>query len=165
MTAGLVGWPGFKDVFTISALNGDGVSDLRQYLLASAKDGDWRYAENVMFDKDPREIVINIVKSKFLEHLPGPVPYQLEPEISIWEFDTTWDTLNIVMTVDAKNKNIFKVILGSKGSNAVKMSRDIEDTLSNFFSHRVRFKLTAVPKFTVSLEDHRRSTLKPNFSI
>ena len=50
LTAGLVGWPGFKDVFTISALNGDGVSDLRQYLLASAKEGEWRFAESVRFD-------------------------------------------------------------------------------------------------------------------
>ena len=29
LTAGLVGWPGFRDVFTVSALQGDGVEDLR----------------------------------------------------------------------------------------------------------------------------------------
>lgn len=29
LTAGLVGWPGFRDVFTVSALSGDGVEDLR----------------------------------------------------------------------------------------------------------------------------------------
>ena len=165
LTAGLVGWPGFRDVFTISALTGDGVNDLKQYLLASAEAGDWMFGENIKFDKDPREIVTNIVKSKLLEHLHGSVPYELKPVISMWEIDQTWDTLKIVVTVDAKNKSTFKFILGGRGAKISQISRDIQETLANFFLQNVNFKLTVVPKFTVIHNDVPNTTLKPNISI
>ena len=163
LTGGLVGWPGFRDVFTISALNGDGVSDLKQYLLGSAKDAPWRYPHDMKFDADPRDIVINIIKSKLLEHLPGPLPYKLQPVISIWEMEENWDRLNLVVTVDADNKHNARLILGYKGSKIKGICEDIQETLVNFFSHEVNFKLSVIHNYSVNLsKDKHKQTLKPN---
>ena len=163
LTGGLVGWPGFRDVFTISALNGDGVSDLKQYLLGSAKDAPWRYPHDMKFDADPRDIVINIIKSKLLEHLPGPLPYKLQPVISIWEMEENWDRLNLVVTVDADNKHSARLILGYKGSKIKGICEDIQETLVNFFSHEVNFKLSVIHNYSVNLsKDKHKQTLKPN---
>lgn len=97
----MLGWPGFTDVFTISALNGDGVDDLREYLLESAKTGKntvesgskysaekpllgpWIFPPNVRTDEDPRKIVVDTVKSKILDHLDGYLAYRLEPQIEV----------------------------------------------------------------------------------
>ena len=35
LSTGLVGWPGFRDVFTISALYDNGVEDLREYMVSA----------------------------------------------------------------------------------------------------------------------------------
>ena len=53
LTKGLVGWPGFEEVFTISALHGDGIDDLREYLLQNAKPshGLWKYDQDLLTDK------------------------------------------------------------------------------------------------------------------
>ena len=53
LTKGLVGWPGFQDVFTVSALHGDGVIDLRDYLMEKAYPsyGRWEYNKNLLTDK------------------------------------------------------------------------------------------------------------------
>ena len=53
LTKGLVGWPGFTDVFTLSALEGDGVTDLRDYLIEKAYPsyGCWKYDETLLTDK------------------------------------------------------------------------------------------------------------------
>ena len=53
LTKGLVGWPGFEDVFTVSALHGDGIDDLRDYLLQRAKPshGKWKYNQDLLTDK------------------------------------------------------------------------------------------------------------------
>ena len=171
LTSELIGWPGFRDVFTISALKGDGVNDLRNYLMASAKPGFWPYSKQMRFDSDPRDIVINIIKSKFLEHLPNAIPYGLQPEISMWEMDENWNRLNILATVDAKNKNIYRVLLGPKGSRIQRMGRDTQEALINFFSHEVYFKLSVVPKFDLKEAERAKSsnkaptTLKPNIQL
>jgi len=165
LISGLLGWPGFHDVFTISALNGDGVEDLKEYLIASAKPGRWGFPHNIRFDDDPRNIVINIIKSKFLDHIPHNVPYQLNPEIQMWEIDPDWNRLRILATVDAKNKHEFNSILGyPKGSIIKKISDDVQDTLVNFFSYEVHFVLSVIPKFTMMPQKpNDRSTVNPNF--
>ena len=47
---GLVGWPGFENVFTVSALHGDGVEDLNQYLVEKAYPsyGYWEYNQDLL---------------------------------------------------------------------------------------------------------------------
>ena len=166
LTAGLVGWPGFQEVFTISALTGDGVPDLKEYLLGSVKPGKWRYPEGLQYDGDTKQIVLNIIKSKFLDHLPNVIPYKLVPEIQMWEVDERWNRLQIVVTVDCHHKNIFQVVIGKKGSKISKISEDIQQSLTNFFSEEVFFKITIVPKFTFSLENqNEKKPFKPTSTL
>ena len=171
LTSDLVGWPGFRDVFTISALKGDGVNDLRNYLKASARPGKWSFTKEMKFDSDPRDIVINIIKSKFLEHLPNAVPYGLQPVISMWEMDADWDRLMIVATVNAKNRNIFKLILGKKGITISRIGKDTQEALINFFSHEVYFKLSVIPTFDLNEAERTQAknvlttTLKPKIFL
>ena len=137
--------------------------------MASAIPGFWPYPKEMRFDSDPRDIVINIIKSKFLEHLPHSVPYGLQPVISMWEMDANWDRLNILVTVDAKNKNIYKVMV--KKHTITNMTRDTQEALRNFFSHEVYFKLSVVPKFDMKEMERAKSTnkvpttLKPNLQL
>ena len=168
LTSGLVGWPGFRDVFSVSALTGEGVADLRQYLLDTAAPGKWRFPANMKFDEDPRDIVVKIIKSKLLEHLPNAVPYGLTPVISIWDVDPSWDKMNIVAEVHAINKNIHKLLIGPKGSTAKKIAQDTQTALMDFFSHEVQFKFIAVPLFEVDNSKNKRQqpvTMKPNIVI
>jgi len=164
LIAGLLGWPGFRDVFTISALNGDGVEDLKQYLLGAAEPGKWIYPDNVKFDDDPRNIVINIIKSKFLDHLPHQIPYTLKPEIQLWEIDEDWKCLRIMASIEA-DKNQFKLIVGPKGWKIKALSTDIQESLIDFFSHEVHFKLSVVPTFTTVVQEKDPSTIKPDLFL
>ena len=162
LTAGLLGWPGFREVFTISALTGDGVSDLKEYLFGSTRSGRWRYPEDLQYDGDTKQIVLNIIKSKFLDHLPNVIPYKLSPVIQMWEMDEQWNRLQIVVTVDCHSKNIFHVIIGKKGNKIVQISEDIQESLKNFLQEDVFFKLTVVPKFTFSLENrNEKKNIEP----
>ena len=53
LCTGLVGWPGFQEVFTVSALHGDGVDELRDYLTHKAYPsyGHWKFDPNLVTDK------------------------------------------------------------------------------------------------------------------
>ncbi|XP_078044576.1 GTPase Era, mitochondrial isoform X2 [Augochlora pura] len=49
--------PKFNDIFMISALSGDGVDDLRNYLLDCAKERDWQYNGDMYTDQSIETII------------------------------------------------------------------------------------------------------------
>ena len=121
---------------------------------------------NVKFDDDPRNIVINIIKSKCLDHLPHQVPYQLNPVIQMWEVDENWSKLTIVCSVEAKTKALFMLIIGRGGTKVKVISDEIQDSLVNFFSHEVHFKMRVIPMFsTPPVKENEKSTIKPNLFL
>ena len=99
LTAGLLGWPGFRDVFSVSALTGEGVDQLRylrggwadaifhlpklisfirEHLVAAAMPGQWRFDPSLKTDSDPQTVMLGVVRSRLLANLPKNIPYKLE---------------------------------------------------------------------------------------
>ena len=54
MLAGVVGWPGFKDVFTVSAREDEGIDFVREYILNLAKKRPWSFSYKLKSRDDPR---------------------------------------------------------------------------------------------------------------
>ena len=105
------GWPNFRDVFLISALEGDGVEAVRvgsvpfyvknfvynsffnpcynslpqDYLKASAVTSPWAFNGEILTDCPPAELCLRIVKSKMLEYLQDEIPYILHPKLEYWD--------------------------------------------------------------------------------
>eukprot|EP00057_Strongylocentrotus_purpuratus_P025724 XP_011680198.1 PREDICTED: GTPase Era, mitochondrial [Strongylocentrotus purpuratus] len=78
------GWNGFKAVYMVSALHGDGVNDLKEFLVTNAKPGDWEYHEDVVTNLTPEEIVRDAIREKLLETLPQEVPYNISQSTELW---------------------------------------------------------------------------------
>ncbi|KAJ8043786.1 GTPase Era, mitochondrial [Holothuria leucospilota] len=79
------GWPKFKEVFMISALNKDGVDNLKDYFIHMAKPGYWEYHSDTVTDLPPEEIVNDAIREKLLEHLPQEVPYKVTQVNELWK--------------------------------------------------------------------------------
>ena len=142
LTKGLVGWPGFQDVFTVSALYGDGIEDLRDYLLEKSKPspGVWKYNQDLSTDKDPRELVINVLKSKFLDVLSFDVPYTIEPAIETWSVEN--GTLKLLLSVTSNKSRTTNLLLSNKASNLHKVAKLAERDLQNLFQCEVFVVIT-----------------------
>jgi GTPase Era involved in 16S rRNA processing len=65
-------------------LKGDGIADLKRYLLDTAKPNNFDFPSVVYTDEDPRHTVKKIVKAKFLDVIPSDVPYKINPVIQTW---------------------------------------------------------------------------------
>jgi GTPase Era involved in 16S rRNA processing len=57
LTNSLAGWPGFKEVFAVSALEGNGVDDLRDYIIHSAQEAPWDFHPDLKTDLNPKDLV------------------------------------------------------------------------------------------------------------
>ncbi|XP_031844297.2 GTPase Era, mitochondrial isoform X2 [Nomia melanderi] len=86
--------PKFDDIFMISALTGDGVDDLRNYLLDSAKKNKWQYEQNLYTDQSPESIVKQTVRAKLLDLLPTDMPYVTEVDVQHYDVSKDGRTMH-----------------------------------------------------------------------
>jgi len=131
LSMGLAGWPGFRDVFTVSALFESGVKDLKEYLLYNAKpsqDGE-RYHEDLPTLEDPRDLVLSIARAKLLEILYGERAYRTKIKISSWVVDN--GCLRLQLTVESHKRTTSKYLLQKRA--AVELARLIEKDCQNLF--------------------------------
>ncbi|CAK8678877.1 GTPase Era, mitochondrial-like [Clavelina lepadiformis] len=78
------GWPNFKDVFVISALEKEETEKLKNYLFMKALSEPWKFHSDVLTDASPYDIVTDTMRSAMLENLAEEVPYYTKIEILDW---------------------------------------------------------------------------------
>ncbi|ETE61922.1 GTPase Era, mitochondrial, partial [Ophiophagus hannah] len=74
------GWPGFREIFMLAALQ-----DEEKYLLSQAQPGPWEYHSDVLTSQSPQEICANLIRARLLEQLPHEVPYLVTQKTALWE--------------------------------------------------------------------------------
>lgn len=139
---GMIGWPGFRDVFSISAKDGNGVDDLKQYLMDIAKPGGHRFSSELFMDMDPRTCVLNMIKSKLLEHLKHDIPYKLDPLLENWEHNEAKQVLHISASLTVSTRREMSSLIGPRGKTIRRICTDIEATLTDFFDYTVKVHLS-----------------------
>lgn len=141
------GWKNFSKVFMISALTGDGVEDIRNYLFSLAYPSPWIYHGSIVTNQTPEEIAIMTVREKLLNHLPKEIPYNLDLKIEMMD-ETADGLLKIVMLVSCPRKGNVKLVIGSKGKTVSKIVDQARQDLSNTFRCDVSLKLIIKDKET-----------------
>ncbi len=68
----------------VSALNGDGVAEVKEELVDMALPMPWRYHVGAVTDQHPKDLVRQLVREKFLDRLPKRMPYELDIQITHW---------------------------------------------------------------------------------
>src|SRR5262249_12659738 len=66
----------FDATFMISALSGDGVADVRQWLAGHVPEGPWHYPEDEVSDAPVRQLAAEITREKLYLKLHQELPYQ-----------------------------------------------------------------------------------------
>lgn len=136
-----IAWQKFSRVFMVSAITGDGVDDLRRYLLDKSRPGRcWKYNESTVTTQSPRTLVKEIVKEKLLDHCPQEVPYETSLSIQTWTV-TAVGTLCVSINVWAATDNHMTIILGPRGENIARIADEARQVLANTFECDVALKL------------------------
>ncbi|XP_011058438.1 PREDICTED: GTPase Era, mitochondrial [Acromyrmex echinatior] len=136
--------PDFCDVFMISALTGDGVDDLRTYLLDSAKPRAWEYEGHIYSDNTCQDIIWQTVRAKLLDILPNEVPYRLL--VKLEHFDSAPDdTVNALVSITCPNKRIARLLIRGRNNRISQVAVMAEQELRHAFRTSVKLKLIVEP--------------------
>ena len=109
----------FTDVFMISALTGDGVSDLRRHVAALMPEGPWLYPEDQIADVPMRSLAAEITREKAYLRLHDELPYALTVETESWEQKKD-GSIRIQQIIYVERDSQKKIVLG-KGGQTIKV--------------------------------------------
>ena len=102
------------DIFMISALTGDGVSDLLDNLAKRLPEGPWLFPEDQLSDVPMRQLAAEITREKLFLQLHQELPYAATVETETWEeFDNGDVRIGQVVFVQREGQRA--IILGKGG--------------------------------------------------
>ncbi|HYE01068.1 MAG TPA: GTPase Era [Alphaproteobacteria bacterium] len=105
----------FTDTFMISALTGDGVPDLLDFLAKRVPQGPWHYPEDQAADMPMRLLAAEITREKLFLRLHQELPYALTVETESWEeFEN--GSVKIGQTIFVERESQRSIVLGKGGA-------------------------------------------------
>ncbi|XP_043254110.1 GTPase Era, mitochondrial [Colletes gigas] len=131
----------FDDIFMVSALTGDGVDDLRNYLLDSAKINDWQYEKDAFTDQSLETVIEETVRAKLLDHLNQEIPYNIKTKLEHFDISEDGTISAVVLLKCNKKRNVF-CLLKQKGQPLKTIAMAVEKELRNAFRTHVIVRLS-----------------------
>jgi GTPase len=103
----------FTDVFMISAKNGDGLKELKAFLLKKAPTGPWLYPEDQLSDISDRLMAAEVTREKLFLRLHQELPYDSTVETESWK--ETKSGVRIDQTIYVARDSQKPIVLGKNG--------------------------------------------------
>jgi GTP-binding protein Era len=129
----------FVATFMISALQGDGVSDLKAHLARSVMPGPWHFPEDEVSDAPFRILAAEITRERLYDRLHDELPYQAAVETTAWQ--ERKNGIRIEQTILVERESQKRIVLGKGGSMIKLLSTEARKELSKVLERPVHLFL------------------------
>lgn len=128
-----------KNIFMISALQGDGIKDLKHYLIEKAPEEEWLYPEDQISNMPMKIIAAEETREQLFMAMQQEVPYGIVVETEGWKETEKQITINQVIYVDKKgHKNM---VIGKSGSTIKQIGEKTRKSLERMLGKKVNLFL------------------------
>ena len=151
----------FSDSFMISALTGDGVDDLRDFLAGRMPAGPWLYPEDQLADIPLRLLAAETTREKLFLRLHQELPYALGVETESWE-ERQDGSILIHQVIYVLRDSHKPIILGKGGRQIKAVGQAARLDLEAFLGQRVHLfiHVKVAPKWTDDPSRYREMGLE-----
>ncbi|MCK5372090.1 MAG: GTPase Era [Cyclobacteriaceae bacterium] len=137
----------------ISALNGDGISELFPMILDLLPEHPAYYPKEEFTDKPERFFVSEIVREKIFMNYKKEIPYSCE--VVATDFEEDEKIIRIRVTINVERKSQRGILLGHKGERIKKVGMEARKDMETFFGKQVYLE-----QFIKVEPDWRKKTIK-----
>ncbi len=130
----------FDETFMVSALKGDGVSDLKKYLLAHMPKGPWFFPEDQLTDLPERLLAAEITREQIFRQLHEELPYAAAVVPESWEEKRDRSTV-IRQTILVTRPNHRAIVLGKSGAQIKAIGAAARKEMAKALGHPVHLFL------------------------
>jgi len=130
----------FDRVFLVSALDGNGVADLKSYLAERMPAGPWHYPEDEISDAPLRLLAAELTREKIYQYLHEELPYATTVETTDWKTFKN-GSVRIEQTIYVERASQKSIVLGKGGQTIKKISSQSRAELAKILEHDVHLFL------------------------
>jgi len=130
----------FERVFMISALTGDGVSDLKLWCAEQMPDGPWLYPGDQAADIPSRLLAAEITREKLYLRLHDELPYAATVETESWT-EKKDGSVRVEQTIYVERDGQKAIVLGKGGRTVKAIGEAARRDLEEMFGRRVHLFL------------------------
>ncbi|CAF4899215.1 unnamed protein product [Pieris macdunnoughi] len=146
------GFANFSDVFLVSALNGDGVKDIKEYLISNSKVRKLQYASDKWSDRSTETLIEEAARAKFLDFLAQEIPYHLETKLEYYDDNEAEGKVTCSLSVACPSERIVKLIAGAGGGRLQQIKSSLRNDLVDMIKKPVTVDINLIPKNKPSCE-------------
>jgi len=125
----------FEATFMVSALKGDGVADLRDYLAGRMPEGPWLYPEDQLSDFPLRMLAAEVTREKLYLRLHDELPYASHVETESWE-ERPDGSIRIEQVIYVLRDSQKKIVIGKGGQTIKEIGKAAREELSELLGGR-----------------------------
>jgi GTP-binding protein Era len=130
----------FDATFMVSALSGDGVEDLKNWLAEHSPVGPWHYPEDDVSDAPMRALAAEITREKLFDRLHQELPYQATVETESWK-ELRGGDVRIEQTIYVERESQRKIVLGKGGATIKAIGAEARKEIAGMTEHKVHLFL------------------------
>jgi GTP-binding protein Era len=130
----------FEDVFLVSALKGDGLDALMDWVKARMPEGPWHYPEDEAADIPARLLAAEVTREKLYLRLHDELPYASTVETEKWE-ERRDGSVKIDQTIYVQRDGQKAIVLGKGGATIKKIGELARTELEEMFGRKVHLFL------------------------
>jgi GTP-binding protein Era len=126
----------FEETFMVSALKGDGVSDIMDKLVGLLPPGPWMFPEDQLSDLPQRLMAAEVTREYLFLQTHQEVPYATTVETDSWE-EFKDGSVKINQTIYVQRDSQKSIILGKKGVKVKEIGASARQDLMEIFGRNV----------------------------
>jgi GTPase len=130
----------FAATFMISALTGDGVGDVKNWLADHVSEGPWHYPEDQITDAPLRQLAAEITREKLYVRLHQELPYRSTVETDRWQ-ERKDGSIRIEQTIYVERESQRKIVLGKGGRTLKAIGTDARSEIAGMIEAPVHLFL------------------------
>ncbi|MDR1335131.1 MAG: GTPase Era [Holosporaceae bacterium] len=135
----------FENIFMISSLHSNGVSDLINYLATAMPYRDWIYDKDEITDSTFEHYVSEITREHIYNYLHQEIPYKCRVEVESYENQAD-GSIRIVQNIYVQNQTHRKIFLGANGRKIKAIGTAAREELSRLLGRTVHLLLHVYDK-------------------
>ncbi len=166
----------FSQCFMVSAMKGDGVSDVKQWIAGALPHDEWHYPEDQLTDIPLRQWAAEVTRESIFYRLKEELPYSVTVETESWQENRKYvagakgekpkreDYLTISQVIYVQNDNQKKIILGKGGAMLKEIGMSARPRIEAFLEQKVHLSLFVKVSERWKDEQHFYNSIGLDFS-
>jgi GTP-binding protein Era len=130
----------FDDCFMISAVTGDGVADIENYLFNTAVPREWEHDSETRTDVSDIEHATEIIREVIYNRMNKEIPYAVQQQNVGWELLRNGD-IRIDQRVIVRRQAHKEILVGMNGKTLRSITQTAAMNLENAFARKVHLYL------------------------